>query len=140
MQRPPTPLFQPWIKITQENYLYIKSEHQLILVVKVLRTGQLVLLYCAQECLNVIQSNVNALSGLALVYSLGSQEVDSCFTPLADLLERNTVLCAVSLSTTQPPPSSGGLSSYGVHKDSETIGNCHGIPCHPVSSLEVQPL
>lgn len=50
------------IKITQKHYLYVKGEYQLELAVKLRVAGQVVLLRCAQECLNVVQGNVNPLS------------------------------------------------------------------------------
>lgn len=121
------------MKITHQHYLYIRGENQLKLVVNLLGAGQLVLLRCVQECLNVGQGNVNTLSRLVLVYSLGSQEVDSRFTPPADLWKRNTVPCAVSLTTAQPPQSLGRSELLWVYQDSGTLGTC----CGTASSREV---
>lgn len=101
------------MKTTHQHYLHVRGEYQLKLVVKLLGAGQLILLRRAQERLNVVQGNVNTFSRLALVYSLGCQEVDSRFTPLADLLKRNRVFCAVSLTTAQPPQPSGGPAPLG---------------------------
>lgn len=120
----PTSFSQPQIKITQKNYLYINSEHQLILVVKVLGAGQLVLLAVPRN-VSMSFKAMSTPSRTGTCLQLGKPRGRLLLHTTGWPLERNTVPCAVSQPRAQPPPSSGGSSSYGVHKDSETTGTSH---------------